>query len=75
MKHCRATFDVRKGSVAAAAAALQYMAGVIVKLPISFPESVSTVFGKLGAAWSNVFGSHASLDCLLTPPDTPRKSG
>uniref|UniRef100_A0A383WE46 Uncharacterized protein n=1 Tax=Tetradesmus obliquus TaxID=3088 RepID=A0A383WE46_TETOB len=45
----------------------QYFAGVIAKLPLEFPTSVSATFGWLGAAWSNAFGSHSSLDCLLTP--------
>jgi hypothetical protein len=51
---------------------LQYLAGVIAKLPVQFPPSVSTTFGALGAAWSNAFGCHACLDCLLTPPSGER---
>jgi hypothetical protein len=53
---------------------LQYLAGVIAKLPVDFPDSVSATFNWLASAWSIAFGSHASLDCLLTPTHGVRTS-
>jgi hypothetical protein len=51
---------------------LQYFAGVIAKLPIAFPDSIGITIGRLSMAWSYAFGSHSSLDCLLTPADGNR---
>jgi hypothetical protein len=54
---------------------LQYLAGVIAKLQLDFPGSISTTFGGLGAVWSNAFGSHTSLHCFFTTADAQHGTG
>eukprot|EP00775_Hariotina_reticulata_P005465 gene5465-5699_t len=44
---------------------IQNFAGVIVKLPVSWPTNLSTLFANINILWGTVNGSSASLDCLL----------
>eukprot|EP00775_Hariotina_reticulata_P003624 gene3624-3887_t len=43
----------------------QYFAGIIVKLPLTWPAQVGQVVQKISNFWSAAMGSAASLDCAV----------
>jgi hypothetical protein len=43
----------------------QYFAGMVAKLPVTWPEEVAQAMTGLSDVWGKAFGSVASLDCLL----------
>jgi len=44
---------------------LQYLGGIIAKLPVQWPGALDSIFSSLGRTWGWVMGSAASMDCLL----------
>lgn len=44
---------------------LQYLAGAILKLPVSWPSNIGRFAEHAARAWAWVMGSGASIDCLL----------
>jgi len=50
---------------------VQYLAGVIFKLPIVWPPVIDAPAARLSQAWGWLMGSGASIDCLLQASHSP----
>eukprot|EP00775_Hariotina_reticulata_P007694 gene7694-7893_t len=45
---------------------IQYLVGIIAKLPLQVPGALGSMFNRLAQAWGLATGSMASADCLLS---------